>query len=199
MITNPKVKFKALINPTKYFLMFKKSYFRLFNLADDFKLSIENIAQFHTKTKNVKPYCILFTARSGSTYLSEELYRTKTLGRPEEPFNLDIIEDALKLEKFTLDAYINGVLRPENLSLSTKKIFGFKINWPQLQELTGVLKLEDIFANDITWFKLTRKNIVAQAISLYIADQSNIFHSPDIKDKNISKSDSIEYDKAKIK
>lgn len=122
-----------------------------------------------------KTYCILMTPRSGSTWLTRRIARLDRLSCPDEYFNTDVFADTLKYNPGR-DVYeVFDVIARKNSTQSG--LFGFEISYFDLEELELEARLLDIMVGEKHFFYLNRRNFVAQAISLYAAVESNVFHS----------------------
>jgi len=122
-------------------------------------------------------YGIAFTPRSGSTWLGDVLSRSGLLGMPREYFNPEAAGPTL-----TSSACTNFPDYYQYLKIvkQANGVFGFEVNWPRLNSIIGENHwplFEDINA----WFFLRREDFVAQAVSLFKAIQSGVFHSHDGK------------------
>lgn len=121
-----------------------------------------------------KLYCIAFTARSGSTWLGDILCKTGRLGDPREYFNhmaakyMISHSTAANLREYY--EYIKTVSQ-------TDGVFGVEVSYHQMVKYAQE-GYPDLLNDIQTWFFLRRKDYVAQAVSLYRATQSGIFHSP---------------------
>jgi LPS sulfotransferase NodH len=125
-----------------------------------------------TPTNN---YVILITPRSGSTFLTHALAQTNVLGNPNEWFNHDSVLLIAKEHGLTdIDKYSNFIIRQKK---SANGVFGVELSWPQFNFLNQIASLSDYLGPEIVWFSLRRRNLVGQAISLMIANQTGIFHS----------------------
>ncbi|MAA78444.1 MAG: hypothetical protein CL916_04230 [Deltaproteobacteria bacterium] len=153
--------------------------------------------------------CIIFTnARTGSSWLSIGLYRVG-LGVPMEYFHKRYIQQIKNRnivrknhDEELLSAYIRSVT---NIRTTPNGVFGVKIHTNQWVDLCLVndpnqkqtpsyyrKQLENAFVHPHFIF-LYRKDILSQAISLYIAQESQSWSS------EVPAKKSIEYDFAKIK
>ena len=104
---------------------------------------------------------VLFTSRSGSSYLARELAKRFKIGRMEEALNPHLVEGIAPAE--IIRSYADGW-------------FSFKLGVPGIisAELTGAIERYV----DITCFiMLLRKDIIAQAVSLVKANQTGQWHS----------------------
>jgi len=103
-----------------------------FENSGDFVLSDQEIDDLCISLKLIMPYFILFTPRSGSTFLTFELSQTSVLSRPHEWFHFDLIpkinKDKLNFSEYVMDIIKknkseNGESKNENNSLvKSKKI-----------------------------------------------------------------------------
>jgi trehalose 2-sulfotransferase len=122
-----------------------------------------------------KTYCILMTPRSGSTWLTRRIARLDRLSCPDEYFNTDVFADTLRYNPGR-DVYeVFDIIARKNRTQDG--LFGLEISYFNLEELELEAKLLDLMIGDKYFFYLNRRNFVAQAISLYTAVESKIFHS----------------------
>lgn len=141
-------------------------------------------------------YAILFTPRSGSSWLSDVVSVTKKLGTPGELFNPNFLPKALHATNATnLQEYCD-ILRRRR---SQGGAFGFEITHHQLDAVFG--GDEGFLAHfpSLRIFWLVRRDIVAQAVSLYKMQVTGISHGPQSNDETIRKKDAdVPYDAAQI-
>lgn len=119
-------------------------------------------------------YMIAFTPRSGSSYLCERLERTGAAGVPREILNKDLMPIVLEqIPASTPADYLQRVLAER----ATGGVSGFKTSWFQLAEFSG--ELPDGFDHwaDYRCIYLVRGDLAAQAVSLYRAVGTNVFHT----------------------
>ena len=118
-------------------------------------------------------YCIVFTPRSGSTWLGDLLSNSGYLGRPQEWFNPDPArKTALESEADDLNAYYLYLKQAQR----TGDVFGLEITWPQMDivlQSVNPVRFEDMRV----WAFLRRRDFVAQAVSLFKAESTGRFHS----------------------
>lgn len=120
-------------------------------------------------------YVICITPRSGSTFLMYLLINNSFFGVPNEWFNLDPITKITKEKGIVgLENYLTFLWK--NYS-SEAGVFGMELSYPQYNSLDEIAPIENILGENIRWFYLVRENIVAQAISLYLANATGYFHS----------------------
>ena len=118
----------------------------------------------------VADYLILFNARSGSSWLTELL--TDRLGYPDEFINPEFLVINAAAAG-TTDK--NVFLRSLRGRAQRQYVFGIEATSEHI-EIFG----EDAFFNSfksLTVFHLWRENLVAQAVSLYRAVKTGVFHS----------------------
>lgn len=142
-------------------------------------------------------YLIFFTPRSGSSWLVDTLSNTEKLGRPKEWFNPNFTKNtANAIGANTPEKFVNILRR---LHKTPNGIFGAKLTYLQYQTVDGI-NLFECLRPDVV-FCLRRRDIVAQAISLYRATSSNIYHNTtDLSDREkASIDDKSPFDAAKIK
>lgn len=122
-----------------------------------------------------KTYCILMTPRSGSTWLTRRIARFNVLSHPDEFFNVNLFGATLQHNPGR-DVYeVFDIVAKKNRTCDG--VFGFEISYFDLEELELEAKLLDLMVGEKHFFYLNRRNFVAQAISLYMAVESNFFHS----------------------
>jgi len=122
-----------------------------------------------------KFFVICMTPRSGSSYLGSVLAANE-IANVQEHFRIQggsIERDAEKLDDKTYEAYFRK--KVEHLT-SKNGLFGVKCDWPQYAPIY-VSGLHAHYLRDAEFFYLTRSDILAQAISRYVATESNYFHS----------------------
>lgn len=122
-----------------------------------------------------KTYCILMTPRSGSTWLTRRVARVDVLSCPDEYFNTEIFAATLKYNPGRDIYEVFDIIAAKNRT--RHGLFGFEISYFDLEELELEAKLTELMVGEKYFFYLNRRNFVAQAISLYTAVESKIFHS----------------------
>lgn len=137
------------------------------------ELSIDPIRQGRYNDRRF--FVICMTPRSGSTYLGSVL-SANGIANVQEHFRIQggaIERDAEKLNQKTYETYFRH--KVEQLT-SKSGYFGLKCDWPQYAPIY-VSGLHAHYLRDAEFFYLTRSDILAQAISRYVATESNYFHS----------------------
>jgi LPS sulfotransferase NodH len=135
-------------------------------------------ATFQRGMENLSPadrtYVVMFSARSGSTWLTSVLSGTDQLGYPEEYLNPNFVRAVAKSQN-SRDPV--GVLQMLKRRRKTPNgVFGIEVRHIDV-ELFGQRAFFQIFDRGTVFFHLWRDDIVAQGISLYRAVSTQQFHS----------------------
>jgi LPS sulfotransferase NodH len=141
-----------------------------------------------------KCYLILFTPRSGSSWLTDLLSQNNILGRPTEWFNPDLIQSAmngLTNKCHNINEYCKEL---QNTHQSPQGYFGAELTATHLSLLSELVDINHIF-NNPKYIVLLRKNIVAQGVSLFLATETGYFHSTN----TINQKNNVEYSEHKIR
>ncbi|WP_423391701.1 Stf0 family sulfotransferase [Burkholderia sp. LMG 21824] len=142
-------------------------------------------------------YTIAFTPRCGSTALSNALTHAG-VGRPTEyfqyPYDVQSPFGRTPSEDFSRD--LEALIRDR----SANGIFGAKImhdhrahldDW-LASSVNGYTTLDDVLPNH-RWIYVRREDSIAQAVSLYIADETGTWHMPADADADMPAPD-VRYD-----
>ena len=160
-------------------------------------IDVAKHAHILAKPAATKTIVIFFTPRSGSSWLTDILAQTKVLGRANELFNPNFLpKSSAALQADTLDAYIEAARRQLNVG----GVFSFEVTMHQLR---AVFDSEDDFHDrfrNSTFVWLTRRDIVAQAVSLAKMVETKVAHSPYVTDDElISAEEKFEYSDSGVK
>lgn len=127
-------------------------------------------------------YLVLFTPRSGSSWLTELLSTNPGFGQPGEWFNDSLVPDIAR--HFGVDNiydYVGAVTR--TMCDPQTRVFGAEITFFQLEVMRQLVDFFQHFPLHRTkLFYLNRRDIIAQAVSLYRAVKSGVFHAADATD-----------------
>lgn len=139
-----------------------------------------------------KQYVMYFTPRSGSSWITDIAGKTRKLGLPGEVFNPNFLPKITQsYNATTMDEYCDILKRRRN----TQDVFGFQITYHQL---AAVFRSETDFLKRFpspTCFWLIRRDIVAQAVSLYKMVQTQVGHAPQLDTDEIrAREQSFTYD-----
>ncbi len=141
-----------------------------------------------------KNYLILFTPRSGSSWLTDLISQQKILGKPSEWFNPDLIQssmNALGNRTHNIYEYCQSLQKTHQ---SESGFFGAELTATHLAMLEELLDVDRTF-NSPQYVILLRKNIIAQGISLFLATETGFFHATN----TINSDNQASYDENKIK
>lgn len=119
---------------------------------------------------------ILFTPRSGSSWLTDVLERSGALGKPREWFNPTFVPQITRaLNVADRDGYLEVLRRRHKAG----GFFSFEATIYHVQRFFGseAAFLERFPPAETSFFYLTREDIVAQAVSLAKTQQTGVFHA----------------------
>jgi len=141
---------------------------------------------------NSPGYMVAITPRSGSSYFCDLLAKTGKLGRPNEWINPNLMPGMLKARP--ANNAVQHLINMRKLTAGVNGLFGIKASFFQFAPMIDT-KLDGILFNNFKFIALFRKNILMQAISLYIATETDVFHTNvQHAPEKLSKVDSFEYD-----
>lgn len=139
----------------------------------------QELEEYTRLIDSTKPYILFFTPRSGSSYLAELLSKTDRLGQPEEFLNQDLAPLSLKHIaetgceiKHVID-YLTWLIRNRS---SDNGVFGLKVSYGCHRPFIRA-GLDNPLFGRFTPIALFRKNILKQAVSLYVAVSTGLFHT----------------------
>nr|WP_269815630.1 Stf0 family sulfotransferase [Parvularcula mediterranea] len=139
-----------------------------------------------------KRYLIFFTPRSGSSWMTDVVTQTDVLGSPGEYFNPNFVASIAKtIRSNEPQDYVRRLMARKK---TKNGVFGAEITFFQYRTVDGVDLFEAISPKCV--FVLTRKNIIAQGISLYRAVTSGVFH--DVKGRETPEPKGVPYDSIAI-
>lgn len=142
-------------------------------------------------------HVIFFTPRSGSSWLTAALRATGGLGDANEYFNPAFVANiGRRMQANTLSDYIDAILRDKQ---TPNGVFTMEITYFQFIRIGDTETFLQYFAPDAPTVVLIRENIVAQAISLYKAVETSVFHANTATEEGIERSAEFDaYDGEKI-
>lgn len=150
------------------------------------EIDLELVEEIEKKTEPTISYLIAMTPRSGSSHLCDVMKNTKLLGSPGEFFPAEFIPKILvKAPAKNADDYLVNVMK---VLQSANGVSGVKTSWFQFQQFCNALKNRNA-VRKFKYIYLVRRDVAAQAVSLYKATESsffhtNISHSEDVLNKN---------------
>ena len=136
----------------------------------------ELLQTISSKMPPLLSYAILTTPRSGSTYLCDLLDSTNIAGHPSEHLRLA----AQELSRYCNFNYLSLLDHLKQYRTTDNRVFGTKIISHFLFELKqSKPDFRQIFRSIDKFILLVRKDKLAQAVSLEIAQQTEIWHLRD--------------------
>lgn len=141
------------------------------------------------------PYIIFMTPRSGSTWLAE-LMRAHGLGFPDEWLNhARMGQEIQRCRRRDLGGYLIETLArhagPSGAS-------GVEVPLLQLMQAYELDNIFDVLGPRTRYLYLRRRNIVRQAISLYVARETGVYHASDANQPYARPSAEITYSASAI-
>ncbi|MAC35430.1 MAG: hypothetical protein CME38_17795 [Haliea sp.] len=128
-----------------------------------------------------EPVCaLLFTNRSGSTLVAEYLRATGRVMAMGEPLNHPIV--ARRAEKFQLTGFPEYMAHEYRRWRKPGAIYGLKASWDQALMLWRAGIVPGYF-QDVRWVRVRRRDLLGQAISFTIAEQTQRWHSFDVGER----------------
>ncbi|MDC0739364.1 Stf0 family sulfotransferase [Cognatishimia sp. SS12] len=142
-------------------------------------------------------YAVFFTARSGSSWLTDVAARSGVLGLPDECFNPRFVPNmAQNLHAASLDDYMLALRRRRNIA----GCFGCELTAHHLRATFGGAATFMRYFDGAKFIWLLREDIVLQGVSLMKMQQTRISHLPQSSAQAIGHADNtVRYDAAAIK
>lgn len=165
------------------------------NLVEFFAHNEINHARMKEVERMQEPrrrYIIAMTPRSGSSYLCDVLSRSNRFGLPGEFLNQEFLPNIMsRIPGRTPCEYFRNVGRVRK---TRNGIYGLKASWFQFRNFVELMG-DDECLSGYKFIYLTRRDIAAQAVSLYKATASSVFHTNKNHDADaVNKLESLEYD-----
>jgi LPS sulfotransferase NodH len=157
----------------------------------------ENVYQEIFKIKDPKTkYVIAITPRSGSSYLCDLMTKSGLLGSPDEFLPPVFMKEILSnIPAKDSDEYLRHVIKKTQ---SENGISGLKTSWFQFLEFYESMK-DPSSLNQFKYVYLYRRDVAQQAVSLYKATETSMFHTNiEHNSDTLRKVKSIKYDFEKI-
>jgi len=169
-------------------------------IADAFPANpIISIATSNRILKGKRVYVIFFLPRSGSTWLTELASKDGRLGTPHEWFNewwiygdgelLGCVPPRV-MGTHDINEYIERVVE---MYRSPNGVMGLEISLTQMRMLIKIVENPHSIKGVLTVFYLRRRNLVAQAISIYRSVATSYFHSFQDDSEARSRFDALDY------
>lgn len=163
---------------------------------ENYKLSNAEVDDLRNSFLGITPFIILFTARSGSTFLTHEVTNARVLSSPDEWFSWLYIKNDMERNGGNPVDFIKRLISEKK---SAQGIFGVEANSLMLELFEDIIPLDILFPRKPRWFFLRRRNLVAQSISNFLADESRVFHSYQLDGSNAQKVQEVTYDGDKLR
>lgn len=167
-------------------------------------LNLDRLQEIEVMPDPRSRYLIAITPRSGSSYLCDrmrgtraKIKGTKCLGLPGEILDASsIVGNMKKMPGRTPDEYVRNAMRVRK---TPNQVSGFKASWFQFKKFMQVMEDQTYFA-DFKYIYLTRRDLAAQAVSLYKQSSTKVGHTnKEHSEEAISKLNALEYDYKAIK
>jgi LPS sulfotransferase NodH len=141
-------------------------------------------------------FLIAITPRSGSSYLCDLMTKLKIFGIPGEVLNQEFIPKIIKnFPGRNPEEYIRNVMRARK---TKNNVAGLKASWFQFRNFRDSMT-DSSFLAGFKYIYLTRSDLAAQAVSLYKATETSVFHTNiQHSEQAITKLESLGYDYEKI-
>lgn len=161
----------------------------LFNSATP---DLDRLEQLAAQPEPRSRFIIAITPRSGSSYLCDRMRKTQRLGRPEEVLGRLSINNRLKnIPGRTADEYLRHAVRVKR---TANDVAGLKASWFQFENFIAAMD-DRAYLAGFKYIYLTRRDLVAQAVSLYKATASSVFHSDkQHDDAALNRLNALQYD-----
>lgn len=145
-------------------------------------------------------YLIAMLPRTGSTALCSLLAQTDQLGYPDEYLNpRGPMQHWLKRYPSTDLVEYFDIIRRERAS--TNGVFGIKATYDDFRPIVEVGAVRAVLG-DIGVIYLTRDDLIAQAISEYIAEESGVWHRDTagnaVQSQVVSGPEEVQYDESRL-
>lgn len=154
----------------------RPDYLKAFGPGD---FSARDLEAYDALVATTKPYILFFTPRSGSSYLADLLASTRRLGSPEEFINLDLVPLSIRhitgtgFEVRHVIDYLAWLIQTRS---TANGVFGLKVSYGCYRPLI-LAGLDEALFGRFTPLSLVRNNILRQAVSLYVAVSTGMFHT----------------------
>jgi len=139
-------------------------------------------SKYNNKTNNEirRKIVIASVGRSGSHYLGHVMTQAGMLGVPFEYFHNDNMKYWMKEMECSKAQYLERITK---LRSTPNGVFSTKIHYHQLKKFNGGKPLYD--NSESLYIYLRRKNVIKQAISTCIAEQTGAWISTDNKERHV--------------
>lgn len=167
----------------------EKTISRLFETA---KFDAAVLEKLNAIVEPRSKYLIAMTPRSGSSFLCDMMKRTKRFGLPDEVLNAELVPGFMKRSPGrSPEEYLRNIVRSRK---TRNGVSGFKASWFQFESFMNACSGRKPVAGFRVIY-LTRRDLAAQAVSLYKATASSVFHTNVTHEQTaIERLNSLDYD-----
>jgi LPS sulfotransferase NodH len=160
-------------------------------------INVNRLQKIETLDDPRSRYLIAMTPRSGSSYLCDIMKKTHRFGSPDEKINENSLPVILKnIPGRNPDEYLRNVMRATK---TVNRVSGLKASWYQFKNFTSLMS-DTHYLQGFKYIYLTRQDLPAQAVSLYKATASSVFHTNiQHHEQALVKLEHLNYDFVKIK
>jgi LPS sulfotransferase NodH/MoaA/NifB/PqqE/SkfB family radical SAM enzyme len=153
-------------------------------------VDIQRIQQLETMPEPRSKYIIAMTPHSGSSFLCDVMKHTKRFGRPDESLN-HVAAIINNIPARTPDEYIHNVI---HFKKTPNGVSGLKVDWFRFERFVQSMSDKE-YLKGFKFIYLTRRDRAAQAVSLYRATATSIWHTNVQHDADVlNKAEILEYD-----
>lgn len=174
----------------------------VFSLFSDWTFEPSSLLKLQRLIRGSRCYILYFTPRCGSTFFSDLLKKTALAGRPGEflnPLSMPNTLNVLSKKNVKISGIVKYIEWMHKNRKTPNNVFGCKVTYVHYKPFIES-GLDGLFFSNFHHFMLYRRNLVKQAISLYISSETNVFHTNvHIPGEAKQRAHTIAYDKEKIR
>lgn len=145
-------------------------------ISDVFAIAPLRAAQCEVPAVHTRDYFVLFTPRSGSSWLTERIAQHGVAGHPAEWFNPDLMQSAMNNFRYPCRDIVGYCQALKERHASPAGFFGAELTATHLAMLDELGAVETCFPQRRHIVHL-RQDLVLQAVSLFLATESGYFHA----------------------
>lgn len=163
------------------------------DLLNDHRFQLMSEANDLAPARCTRRYMICSLPRTGSTLITDALRRTGVAGLPAEYFNERSIRaygDRFGLRKISVRDYVRFL---EHRRTSAEGLFGVKMHYAHLSRFAAAETRNAYLQGFDRFVLVTRKNVVAQAISMVRAQGSGEWNTESPEDAERAKAKQVTY------
>ena len=163
------------------------------DIFDDVEESAAETTEFVDDASTTKSYVLCFVERSGSTMLTDVMKKTRVLGIPDEYVNPrgPMLYTLKRFPAKDLSQYFRKLRRK---CATPNGVFGMKTIYHDFQPLIEAGIVSALLGAP-NFIYLTRKDVVLQAISSYLARMRGLWHS---SDRLLKMNENVNFDEMEV-